>query len=51
MTNMVIYSGTVAMLTDGFRCGERFRAEMVDPLLERRLVLQYDVNKVDGIIA
>jgi len=51
LKNMVIYSGTVAMLTDGFRYGERFEAEMVDPHLERRLGLQYAINNVESITA
>ena len=51
MRNMVIYSGTVAMLTDGFRYGERFEAEMVDPCLERRLGLHYAIRNVEGLTA
>lgn len=43
----VIYSGTLSMLIGGFVCGERFEAELVDSILNRRLELAYDVRPLD----
>ena len=43
----VIFSGTLGMLTDGFVFGERFMAQIVDPKLERRLEVGYDIKPLD----
>ena len=43
----VIFSGTLGTLTGGFVFGERFMAELVDPKLERRLELTYDIIPLD----
>lgn len=47
LNGTVIYSGTVAMLTDGFVHGQRFEAELVDEKLNRRLELAYSVRPLD----
>ena len=47
LENMVIYSGTVGMLTEGFTFGERFTATLNDPVLDRRLEISYDIQVLD----
>ena len=47
LENMVIYSGTVGMLTEGFTFGERFTASFSDPILNRRLETAYDIYVLD----
>lgn len=49
LKEMVIYSGTVGMLTDGFTYGERFTATLIDPVLDRSLESRYDVTILDSI--
>jgi hypothetical protein len=44
----IIFSGTMAALTGGFAYGSRLSAELVDPNLNRRLGLEYDVHPLDG---
>lgn len=44
LENMVIYSGTVGMLTEGFTFGERFTASLSDPILDRSLEIAYDIQ-------
>lgn len=43
--NSVIFSGTVPVL-NGFKYGSRFRGEMRDPVLGRKLTFLYDVNVI-----
>nr|WP_312579912.1 DUF2848 family protein [Sedimentibacter sp.] len=40
--NSIIYSGTVPVL-DGFKFGNRFRCEMIDDKLDRKLELDYNI--------
>ncbi len=40
----VLFSGTFALLTDGFVYGPRFRAELLDPVLDRTLTCEYTVD-------
>lgn len=40
----ILYSGTLPLLTKDFVCGPRFRSELVDPVLGRRLVCEYAVE-------
>lgn len=47
LEGVVIYSGTVGLITDGIVCGRRFEAELVDERLNRRLELAYEVNLLD----
>jgi Protein of unknown function (DUF2848) len=44
----IIFSGTMAALTGGFVYGSRLSAELLDPKLNRRLVMEYDVQPLDG---
>jgi len=41
---IVIFSGTVGMLTGEFVFGERFAAELADPDARRKLTLSYDIK-------
>jgi hypothetical protein len=47
LENIVIYSGTLGMLTGEFVFGERFSAELVDERLNRRLDLSYEIRPID----
>lgn len=40
----VVFSGTLPLLAGEFVCGPRFRAELVDPVLGRSLVCEYEVQ-------
>lgn len=40
----LVFSGTLPLLTDGFRSGPGFRARLVDPVLDRALVCDYRVD-------
>ena len=42
----IISCGTVPLLGEGFKGGSRFEAELVDPVLDRRLSLTYTINPV-----
>jgi hypothetical protein len=44
----IIFSGTMAALSGGFVYGSRLSAELLDPKLNRRLAMQYDVQPLDG---
>lgn len=45
----LIFSGTLASLTGGFVYGRRFRAELDDPVLGRKLSLDYVVSTLDEL--
>lgn len=45
----VLFSGTLALLTGEFVCGPRFRAELIDPVLDRSLVCDYDVDVLPAL--
>lgn len=47
LDSMVIFSGTLGTLTGGFVHGQRFVAELVDPAVNRRLELEYEVRPLD----
>lgn len=47
LAGTVIFSGTTAALTGGFVYGERLRAELADPVLDRRLTLEYQIRPLD----
>ena len=47
LDNLVIFSGTIGNLTDGFVFGQWLGAELEDPILGRRLELSYDINTLD----
>ena len=44
----IIFSGTLAALTDGFVYGTRLYAELIDPKLNRRLAFEYDIHSLDA---
>lgn len=43
--NSIIYSGTVPLL-DGFKYGQVFKGEMIDPKLNRKLSLKYNIIEI-----
>lgn len=43
LENIVIYSGTLGTLTNGFVFGERFSAALTDPKMGRSLKLSYEI--------
>jgi hypothetical protein len=47
----VIYSGTVALLSGEFINADRFEAELVDEVLERKLTLAYDIHPLRYLTA
>lgn len=47
LNGTVIFSGTLGTLAGGFVFGERFMAQLVDPILDRRLELVYDIRPLD----
>ncbi len=49
LENLVVFSGTLGMLTEGFTYGERFTATLSDPVLNRSLEAGYDVNVLNYI--
>jgi hypothetical protein len=50
MDGMVIFSGTVPLLTDETICGVQFSAELFDPHSDRKLTCSYRVNQLDFLI-
>ena len=44
-----VFGGSVATETDGFVCGERFEVELHDPILDRTLYSEYDVEPISWI--
>lgn len=47
LDGLVIFSGTLGMLTGDFIFGDNFSAELIDERLNRRLVISYDVHPLD----
>lgn len=47
LDDTVIFSGTLAALTGGFVYGDALHAELVDPKLDRRLALSYEISSLD----
>ena len=47
LENLIIFSGTMGMLTGEFVFGESFSAKLVDEKLNRRLEISYDVKPLD----
>jgi hypothetical protein len=45
--NMVIFSGTMGMLTSDFVFAEKFCAQLKDETLNRRLEIAYDIKPLD----
>jgi hypothetical protein len=49
LKNMIIFSGTLATLTGEFVFGEQFSAELTDPVLDRRLSLNYKIDVLEPL--
>ena len=47
LENLIIFSGTMGMLTGEFVFGESFSAKLIDEKTSRRLELSYDVRPLD----
>ena len=47
LENLIIYSGTMGMLTGEFVFGEKFSAGLIDEKLNRRIEISYDVIPLD----
>jgi hypothetical protein len=47
MENLVIFSGTMGMLTADFVFAEKFCAQLIDEKLNRRLEIAYDIKPLD----
>ena len=47
LENLIIYSGTMGMLTGEFVFGEKFSAGLIDEKLNRRIEISYDVRPLD----
>jgi len=47
LENLIIFSGTMGMLTGEFIFGERFSAKLMDEKLNRRLEISYGVRPLD----
>jgi hypothetical protein len=47
MKNLVIFSGTMGMLTEDFVFADKFCAQLMDQKLNRRLEIAYDITPLD----
>ena len=47
LENLIIYSGTMGMLTGEFVFGQKFSAKLIDEKLNRRLEISYDIRPLD----
>ena len=47
LQNLIIFSGTMGMLTGEFVFGQKFSAKLIDEKLNRRLDISYDVRPLD----
>lgn len=47
LDNMIIFSGTIGMLTDDFVFAEKFCAQLIDEKLNRGLEIAYDIKPLD----
>ena len=47
LENLIIFSGTMGMLTGEFVFGESFSAKLVDEKIKRHLEISYDVKPLD----
>ena len=47
LENIIIFSGTMGMLTGEFVFGQKFSAGLIDEKLNRRLEISYDVRPLD----
>ncbi|MFH1935585.1 MAG: DUF2848 family protein [Pseudomonadota bacterium] len=47
LENLVIFSGTMGMLTEEFVFAKKFSAQLIDEKLNRRIEISYDINPID----
>ncbi len=47
LENLIIFSGTMGMLTGDFVFGESFSAKLIDENTNRRMEISYDVKQID----
>ena len=47
LENLIIYSGTMGMLTGEFVFGQKFSAQLIDGKLNRRLEISYAIRPLD----
>ena len=47
LENLIIFSGTMGMLTGEFVFGQKFSAKLIDEKLNRRLEISYDIKPLD----
>jgi hypothetical protein len=47
LENLVIFSGTMGMLTGEFVFAEKFWAQLIDEKLNRHIEISYDINPID----
>ena len=50
LENLIIFSGTMGMLTGEFVFGESFSAKLVDEKIKRHLEISYDIKPLDYLI-
>lgn len=50
LKNAVIYSGTVGLVSGKFIYADRFEAELVDEVLQRKLTLAYDIHPLQYMV-
>ena len=47
LENLIIFSGTMGMVTGEFVFGQKFSAQLIDEKLNRRLEISYDIKPLD----
>jgi hypothetical protein len=47
LENLVVFSGTMGMLTGEFVFAEKFSAQLIDEKLSRRIEISYDIDPID----
>jgi hypothetical protein len=47
LENLVVFSGTMGMLTKEFVFAEKFLAQFIDEELNRRIEISYDISSID----
>ncbi len=50
LEGVVIYSGTPPLLTNGFVFAQRFEGELADPVKGRKILLGYDIHRLEWFI-
>jgi hypothetical protein len=47
LENLIVFSGTMGMVTGEFVFGQKFSTELIDEKLNRRLEISYDIKPLD----